>query len=240
MQHLGLSLWKGSGPEGSSREPSRRPGLGLVEEDVAPALDGLCVPLSPVPSAPCDCLYSDPGPVGPPSARWVRTGEPPGLQVETWLASRPGQARLRSARLETTGNVFSLWGRGLHRHVSDPDPACLTGPLDSVVTRGGSLAPAVCGRSRHVLPREKRRQVSAWGLLGPWSQAAVGRGLLSCPGCGCCPSSAESGPGAPGPALCPGKPFIPTPRVVFWWLTWRNQASRLEPGLIPLLSLERP
>lgn len=93
MQHLGLSLWKGSGPEGSSREPSRRPGLGLVEEDVAPALDGLCVPLSPVPSAPCDCLYSDPGPVGPPSARWVRTGEPPGLQVETWLASRPGQAR---------------------------------------------------------------------------------------------------------------------------------------------------
>ena len=92
LQHLGLSLWTGSGPEGSSREPSRRPGLGPVEEDAAPALDALCVPLSPVPSAPCDCLYSDPGPPGPPSARWVRTGELPGLQVETWLASRPGQA----------------------------------------------------------------------------------------------------------------------------------------------------
>ena len=65
--------------------------------------------------------------------------------------------------------MFSLWGIGLHRHVSDPDPACLTGPLDSVVTRGGSVAPALCGRSQHVLPREKRRQVSAWGLLGPWS-----------------------------------------------------------------------
>lgn len=85
LQHLGLSLWMVSGPEGS-------PGLGLVEGDAAPALDALCVPLPPVPSAPCDCLYSDPGSPGPPSARWVRTGEPPGLQVETWLASRPGQA----------------------------------------------------------------------------------------------------------------------------------------------------
>lgn len=92
LQHLGLSLWMGSGPEGSSREPSGRLGLGPVEEDAVPALDALCVPLSPVLSAPCDCPYSDPGPAGSPSARWVRTGELPGLQVETWLASRPGQA----------------------------------------------------------------------------------------------------------------------------------------------------
>ena len=40
LQHLGLSLWTGSGPEGS-------PGLGPVEEDAAPTLDALCVPLPP-------------------------------------------------------------------------------------------------------------------------------------------------------------------------------------------------
>lgn len=213
-QHLRLSRPTGSRWEGK-----------LLETLLLPR--GLGLPWVPRPPRPV-CLR------GAPSARWVGTGgRLPGLGKRP--GRRPGQARPPAhplpARLRPPGAHSLL--RGRLGSVSRCLSLALSQVLDSVIASREPVAPALHGRSQHVIlgGEEGPAHVSR-GAAGAFVSGHCGKGLALCQGVASVlagsVTAALSGPGALGPALCPGRPVIPmsrhTPPSASWLEVQRTQA----------------